>query len=191
MKKSLGAKTIVYPTPVFVVGSYDTEGRPNIMTASWGGVCCSQPPSLAVSIRKERHSYENIIASGGFTVNVPSVAQVSAADYAGIYSGRDEDKFAALGLTPVRSDLVNAPYIEEFPLILECALRQTVEIGIHTQFIGEILDVKIDPEMLDDDGNPDPAKIRPFAYAPGEGGYWAIGERVGQSFSAGKKQADG
>ena len=187
MKKSLGAKPIVYPTPVFVVGSYDQDGRPNIMTVSWGGVCCSKPPCLAVSLQKVRHSYECIIAAGAFTVNVPSATQVREADYIGIYSGREEDKFASLGLTPVKSDLVNAPYVKEFPLVVECALKQTIEIGIHTQLIGEIMDVKIDAEMLDGDGKPDLAKIQPFTYAPGEGGYWRIGERIGQSFSIGKK----
>ena len=144
MKKSLGAKTIVYPTPVLVVGTYDKDGKPNVMTVAWGGICCSVPPCIAVSLRKATYSYGNIVSRKAFTVSVPSERHVKEADYFGIASGRAEDKFAATGLTPVRSDLVNAPYVQEFPLVLECRLAHTFELGLHTQFVGEILDVKID-----------------------------------------------
>lgn len=187
MKQSLGAKTILCPLPVLVVGSYDESGRPNVMTISWGGICCSDPPCAAVSVRKNRYSFGGIVKNEAFTINVPSAAQVRAADYVGTYSGRDEDKFAALGLTAVRSDLVNAPYVEEFPLVLECALRHTIEIGVHTQFIGEIMDVKIEADVLDEKGRLDVAKLQPFIYAAGEGGYWAVGDCIGRSYSVGKK----
>jgi flavin reductase (DIM6/NTAB) family NADH-FMN oxidoreductase RutF len=191
VKKSLGAKTIVIPSPVFVIGTYDADGRANIMTASWGGICCSEPPCVAVSLRKGRYSFDGIVARKAFTVNVPSASQAREADYAGTYSGRDEDKFAALGLTAVRSELVDAPYVEQFPLNVECALKQTVEIGVHTQFIGEIMDVKIDAAALDEKGKPDVTKLAPFIYAPGEGGYWAVGELIGRSYKIGRKQTRG
>jgi len=187
MKQSLGAKTILCPLPVLVVGSYDESGRPNVMTISWGGICCSDPPCAAVSVRKNRYSYGGIVKNEAFTVNVPSAAQVRQADYVGTYSGRDEDKFAAMDLTAVRSDLVNAPYVDEFPLVLECALRHTIEIGVHTQFIGEIMDVKIEADVLDENGRLDVAKLQPFIYAAGEGGYWAVGGSIGRSYAVGKK----
>lgn len=187
MKRSLGAKTILCPLPVLVVGTYDENGRPNIMTVSWGGICCSAPPCAAVSVRKNRHSFGGIVKNEAFTINVPSARQVREADYVGTYSGRDEDKFAALNLTAVRSDLVNAPYVDEFPLVLECALRHTIEIGVHTQFIGEILDAKIEADVLDENGRLDVAKLQPFIYAAGEGGYWAVGDGLGRSYSVGKK----
>jgi len=187
MKQSLGAKTILCPLPVLVVGSYDESGRPNLMTVSWGGICCSDPPCAAVSLRKNRYSFGGIVKNEAFTVNVPSVAQVREADYVGTYSGRDEDKFAALGLTAIKSDLVNAPYVEEFPLVLECALRHTNEIGTHTQFIGEIMDVKVDAGVLDENGRLDVARLQPFIYAAGEGGYWAVGQCIGRSYAVGKK----
>jgi len=186
-KRSLGAKTVLCPLPVLVIGSYDGEGRANIMTVSWGGICCSDPPSVAVSVRRGRYSYEGIAEHEAFTVNVPSASQVRDADYAGIYSGRDEDKLKALGLRAVKSELVNAPYIEEFPLVLECALRQTIKLGVHTQFIGEIMDVKIDEEAVDEQGRPDVSKIQPFIFAPGDGWYYRVGERMAQSYSVGKK----
>jgi flavin reductase (DIM6/NTAB) family NADH-FMN oxidoreductase RutF len=110
MKQSLGAKTLVYPTPVFVVGTYDQEGKPNVMTASWGGICCSQPPCVAVSLRKATYTHGNILARKAFTISIPSEGHVQQADYFGLVSGRSGDKLTATKLTPVRSELVDAPY---------------------------------------------------------------------------------
>lgn len=187
MKKSLGAGTHAMPTPVWLVGTYDSEGKPNLATVAWGGVCCSDPASVAVSLRKARHSYDAILQRKAFTINVPSEAFVCAADYAGIASGRDADKFGAAGLTPVRSDLVDAPYVSEFPLVIECRLLQTVEIGVHTQFIGQIVDVKADTDVLDVNGLPDPAKVLPLVYSPTNRTYYGLGAVVGKGFDIGKK----
>ena len=187
MKKSLGAKTIVFPTPVFIVGSYDKDGRPNMMSVAWGGICSSNPASVAISVRPERHTYANIVESRAFTISIPSVKHIREADYVGIYSGKDGDKFEATGLTPVKGDVVNAPYVAEFPLVLECSLAQTVEIGVHTQFIGTIKDVKADEDVLNENGVPDPAKIQPFAFSPTDTGSYALGDNIGQAFAIGKE----
>jgi flavin reductase (DIM6/NTAB) family NADH-FMN oxidoreductase RutF len=187
MKKSVGAKTLVYPTPVFVVGTYDKNGKPNVMTAAWGGICCSKPPCVAVSLRKPRYSYENIVAHKAFTVNITPEQYVKEADYFGIVSGRNRDKFAASGLTAVRSDLVDAPYIKEFPFSLECSLLQTVEIGIHIQFIGEIIDIKADEAMLDEKGVPAIEKVKPVLFAPEMQAYYGVGNFLGKAFSIGKE----
>jgi len=186
VKKSLGAKTILYPTPVLLVGTYDAEGRPNVMTAAWGGICCSSPPCVAVSLRKATYTYGNIVQQGGFTVNIPSEEDVAQADYCGMVSGKRTDKFAETGLTPVRSTLVNAPYIEEFPLVLECRLVHQVELGLHTLFVGEILDVKAGEDVLDDTGVPDLEKLKPFFFAPEANAYYATGRRLGDAFSIGQ-----
>src|SRR5512143_655865 len=122
MKKSMGPKIVVGATQVWVVGTYDSHGKPNVMTAAWGGVCCSQPPCVAVSLRKATYTYGNIRERKAFTVNVPSADYAKQTDYVGIYSGKSTDKLSAAKLTPVRSDLVDAPYVGEFPLILECKL---------------------------------------------------------------------
>jgi flavin reductase (DIM6/NTAB) family NADH-FMN oxidoreductase RutF len=185
-KTSLGAKTIVYPTPVLVVGTYDPEGRPNIMTAAWGGICCSVPPSVNVSLRKATYSYHSIVHRKAFTVSIPSESQVREADYCGIASGRKEDKFARLGLTAVCSDLVDAPYVQEFPLVLECRLTHTAELGLHTLFAGEIMDVKIDEDVLGPNRLPDLSKLRPLVFAPELRQYFGIGAAVGKAFSIGK-----
>lgn len=189
MKRSVGAKTLVFPAPVFVVGSYDDAGQPNIMTAAWGGICCSDPPSIAVSIREARLTYANVMRAGAFTVSIPSADQVAQADYAGMVSGRDVDKFAALGLTPVRSERVEAPFPGEFPLVLECRLAHTFNLGAHTQFIGEILDVKAEESVLGPDGRIDVARLQPVAFAPDSGGYYALGKRIGNAFSMGGRYA--
>ena len=186
MKKSMGAKIVVGATQVWVVGTYDSHGKPNIMTAAWGGVCCSQPPCVAVSVRKERYSYGNIMTRKAFTANVPSADHLKQTDYVGIYSGRDTDKFSFAKLTPVRSDLVDAPYVREFPLILECKLLHTIDLGVHTQFIGEILDVKAEELVLAENGLPDAGKIIPFFYSPQTRAYYKIGEYLGKAHSIGK-----
>ncbi len=186
MKKSLGAKTILYPTPIMLVGTYDATGRPNVMTAAWGGICCSSPPCVAVSLRKATYTYGNIVQQGGFTISIPSDQYAVQADYCGMVSGKKADKFAETGLTPVRSTLVNAPYIEELPLVLECKLVHQIELGLHTLFVGEILDVKADEDVLDDKGVPDVEKLKPFFYAPEANAYYGTGKRLGDAFSIGQ-----
>jgi flavin reductase (DIM6/NTAB) family NADH-FMN oxidoreductase RutF len=187
MFKSLGAKTLAVPAPVWLVGTYDANGRPNIATIAWGGVCCSEPPCVAISLRKSRHTYDAVVARMAFTINVPAESFVREADFAGIVSGRDCDKFAAAGLTPVRSELVDAPYVAEFPLVLECRLRHTIEIGIHTQFIGEIVDVKANESVLGVNGMPTSDKVRPIVYDTGTRNYFGLGNILGTGFASGKE----
>ncbi len=187
MKKSLGAKTLAQPAPVWVIGSYDAKGKPNMMTIAWGGICCSQPPCVAVSLRKATYTYGCIKERKAFTVNIPSAALVKEADYVGTVSGKTVDKFAMTKLTPVRSKLVDAPYIEEFPVVIECRVLQMVEIGLHTEFVGEIADIKAEEAVLGDQGVADILKVRPLVFDPGQGAYYGIGERIGKAFSIGKK----
>ncbi|WP_048190545.1 flavin reductase family protein [Methanobacterium sp. SMA-27] len=187
MKKSIGAKTIVYPTPVFIIGTYDKKGNPNAMAAAWGGISCSIPPCVSISLREATYTHGNITGKEAFTVNIPSENYIKESDYFGFTSGRNEDKFKKTGLTPVKSKLVDAPYIEEFPLILECKLVQRVELGLHTQFTGEIIDVKVDEKFLVD-GNPDIELIKPFLYDPSFRAYYGIGKRLGSAFSIGRSE---
>ena len=188
MKRSLGAKTFLYPAPVLLVGTYDEYGRANLMAVAWGGVCCSKPPCVSISLRKATYTYTNLVVRKAFTVGLPSQAQAEIADYVGIYSGADEDKFASLGLTAVKSKLVDAPYADELPLVLECELRHSLEIGLHTLFVGEVKDAKADENMLRPDGKPDLARIQPLAYAPIHREYFGLGPRVGKAFSIGMKK---
>ena len=185
MKKSLGAKTLA-TVPVWVVGSYDAAGKPNVMTAAWVGICCSKPPCITVSLRKATSTYGNIMARQAFTVSIPSDASMKEADYFGLVSGRDADKFAVSGLTPVKSELVDAPYVAEFPLVIECKLAHSYDIGLHTMFVGEIMDVKADPAVLGENGSVDARKARPFFFDTDSRRYFKLGEPAGKAFEAGK-----
>lgn len=187
MKKSLGAHTLLHPVPVYLVGTYGLNGRPNVMTVSWGGIVCSRPPCAAVSLTQRRHSFEGLMHHKEFTISVPSVKMAGAVDFAGLISGKDIDKFERTGLTAVHAEHVNAPYVDECPLVLECRLVRTLDLGLHTQFVGEILDVKADEDVLTEDGLPDIARLRPFVYAIGTKTYHAIGESIGHAFDLGKQ----
>ncbi|QEM68816.1 flavin reductase family protein [Geobacter sp. FeAm09] len=185
MKQSVGAKTLATPTPVWLVGTYDEAGVANIMTAAWGGICCSQPPCVAVSLRKATYSHAAIVARKAFTVSIPSQAQVAQADYVGTVSGRDGDKFAACGWTPVKSDLVDAPYVDEVPLVVECRLLHIHELGLHTQFVGEIVDVKADETVIGAKGYPDITRVRPMIWDTAHMGYYGLGEFLGKAWQVG------
>lgn len=187
MKRSIGAKTLLYPTPAVAVCSYDRNGRANAATVAWAGICCSAPPCVAVSLRKATYSYGCILERKAFTVNVPSEELVGKLDYLGMTSGKDGDKLAACDLTPVKSVLVDAPYIREFPIVLECKVLHVTEIGLHTQFIGEILDVKVEESILDEKGATDIKKARPFLYAPDDRSYYSIGALLAKGFEVGKQ----
>lgn len=187
MKTSLGAKTLIYPTPVLVVGTYDASGRANAMAAAWGGVACSRPPCVAISLRAATASHGNIMARKAFTISLPSQDLTAEADYVGIVSGRDHDKFAELGLTAVRSELVDAPYIAEFPLVLECEVVAVHELGLHTQFIGEVKDVKVEESLVTEGGKVDIEALKPIMFTPDSGMYYGLGDLVGKAYSIGKE----
>ncbi len=186
MKKTLGPRTMLFPSPVLVVGTYDREGKANVMTVAWGGICCSQPPCVAISLRKATYTYGNILHRRAFTINIPSERYVKEADYFGIATGKKEDKLSRAGLTAERSEIVDAPYVKEFPFIMECGLLHTHELGLHTQFVGEILDVKADEEIMGAEGLPEVEKMRPMVYAPEIRRYYGFGAALGKAFSLGK-----
>jgi len=191
MKRSFGARAAAYPLPVFVVGSYDHKGKPNAMVAAWGGICSSDPPSIAISIRPSRYTYRNLMEKMAFTISIPSAKYMTETDFFGIESGESTDKFAVTGLTPLRAEHVNAPCIAEFPVVLECRVTKHVKIGAHTQFIGEILDVKIDESMLDSEGKPDLARLQLIGFDVFRSEYYTTGPVIGKAFSAGRKYLPG
>ena len=191
MKRSFGARAVAYLLPVLVVGTYDHKGRPNAMVAAWGGICSSDPPCIAVSIRPSRYTYRNLMEKMAFTISIPSVKYMAEADFFGIISGDNTDKFAITGLTPHRADHVDAPFIAEFPVVLECRVAKHVKIGAHTQFIGEILDVKIDEAVLDSEGKPDIDRLQLIGFDVIRSAYYTTGPVIGRAFSAGRKYLPG
>ena len=188
MKLSLPPQSILLPCPVLVIGTYGPDGKPNIMTAAWGGIACSKPPCISVSLREATLTYHNIKQAEAFTVNIPSEKYLKEADFVGLVSGREHDKLKKTNLTPEKSKLVNAPIVEEFPYSLECKLVRQVELGLHTMFVGEILGMVAESEVLSPKQVPDIEKVRPMLWGSfGTMGYYGVGDKLGAAFSIGKQ----
>ena len=188
-KKSLGIKPYIHPLPAFLVASYAPDGKPNMMLASCAGICSIvEPVCLTVSVHSARYSHECILHSKAFTLNVPGSAIIAEADFAALTGGKDVDKFAATGLTPVKSDLVNAPYIAECAINVECELYQTNTVGAFTQMIGKVIDMKVSDNCLTADGAyPDVTKYVPLIVDCGIRVYRAPGEKLGDVTAMGTK----
>ncbi len=186
MKKSIGPKPLIFPCPVLIVGTYDEKENPNMMNAAWGGVCCSAPVCVAISLRDATYTHGNIMKNNAFTINIPSQGYVAEADYVGMASGRDGNKFKETGLTPVKSDVVHAPLIEEFPVSLECECLHIIELGLHTQFVGEVKDIKVDSSVFTD-GKVDIKKVEPLIFSFGTKEYYGVANLLGRAFDVGKK----
>ncbi len=168
----------LYPVPVVLVSSSDKNNeKSNIITIAWCGVVCSNPPLLSISIRPSRYSHRIIEDSGSFVVNIPTTDMLKKADLCGIRSGKDTDKFKACSFTKLPASKISSPMIEECPVNIECKLNQTLRLGSHDMFIGEILLVHVDNEITGKDGKIDYSKAKPFVYNQGE--YWDLGKRVG------------
>lgn len=177
-KRSLGTRTWL-PTPVWVIGSYDSEGKPNFMTAAWVGIACSRPPCVTLSLREATYTYGNIMERKAYTVNLPPQRFAPQTGYFGRVSGRDVNKLEASEMTAVKGEFVDAPYLKEFPYIVECEVIHVHNIGLHTMFIGEIKDIKADPSVIDGDGRPIMEKLAPFFYFPPRGGFYPAGKFMG------------
>jgi flavin reductase (DIM6/NTAB) family NADH-FMN oxidoreductase RutF len=141
------------------------------MTAAWFGVANSRPFKVAVSLRPATYSYHGITANMAFTVNVPDASLISYVKFAGKYSGKDMNKFDETGLTAVKAEFVNAPYVKEFPIVLECKVTEYHDLGSHRQFIGEVVDSKIDERLLDQEGRVNMDLFDPIIY--GQGKYYS------------------
>jgi flavin reductase (DIM6/NTAB) family NADH-FMN oxidoreductase RutF len=166
------------PTPVVLlsVAGHGKE-KPNIITLAWVGTVCSDPPMLSVAIRPSRHSRRLVNAAREFVVNVPSAAQLTEVDLAGVWSGAEHDKFKELGLTATPASRVNAPLIEECPINIECVVKHQLLLGVHDLYIAEIVAVQYDEEVLDERGHVRTRNLTPIAFMEGE--YWSLGERIG------------
>ena len=187
MKTNLDANERIFPNPALVVCTYDEAGVPNAATLAWGGVASSHPQSVSIAVRPSRYTFDALVRNRAFTLNLPSVQHVAEVDYFGMVSGRDAHKFDVTGLTPVRGDVVNAPYIEEFPFSMECVVTHAFDLRAHTLFIGEIKNIKIDEDFVGEKGMILWEKAGILTYDSGQRVYRAPGEAVGDAFSIGKK----
>lgn len=191
MKKQLGANERLYPMPCPVVVGGTME-RADALTVAWINVVASTPPTIAMGLRRTRHTLELIRETGDFTVNLPMASQAPIVDYFGLYSGRDHDKFAESGWTLEPATLVSAPLIAECPYHLECRVTQEVEIGEYVLVLAEIVETHAEESVLDETGlKVDIEKLDPLVYIAGSREYRALGAKVADAFSAGKTLADG
>ncbi len=182
MRKNFGAKAMLYPMPVLIIGSYDNNGIPNAMNAAWGGI--SEETEISICASAEHKTIKNILATGSFTVSIADAEQVTAADYVGIVSGNDTpDKIKRCGWTAQKSPLVNAPLFEQLPFALECKLISYDKESC--RLVGEIVNVSVDESILTN-GNIDLSKFTPITYDGANHDYIALGKKVGKAFSDGK-----
>lgn len=188
MKKSrLDPMPLLFPTPVVLVTCQGRLSKPNIITIAWTGVVNSKPPMIGISIQPTRYSHELIRASGEFGVNIPTREMLRLVDYCGSVSGRTVNKFEATGLTAFQGKEIETSLIEECPVNLECKVRYFLTLGMHDLFIGEILAIHVDKDILDNAGNIDPNKIEPIAFFSRPLEYWRLREKIGTyGFTQGK-----
>ena len=177
MKVKKAPRTALFPCPVVLVTSVGSEGKPNIITLAWAGIVCSDPPTIGVGIRPHRHSFRLIEESGEFVVNIPTTRILEQTDFCGVVSGKDVDKFSATGLTPEPAERVKPPLIRECPVNIECTVKKKIPLGVHHLFLGEVVSVHVDEEILDEDGRIDFTKVSPFVYNQGE--YWSLHQKIG------------
>ncbi len=178
--------TLLAPVPCVMVGCGSLE-KGNIMTVGWTGIICTKPAKTYISVRKSRYSHEIIKASREFSVNLTSAALVKAADFCGVRSGRDVDKFKACSLTPEKGSVIGAPLIAESPLSIECRVTDIIELGSHDMFIADIVGVDVREDLVRKDGKLTLEKAELVAYSHGE--YYILGKRLGKfGFSVRKKK---
>lgn len=184
MRKNFGAKPFMYPLPVLIIASYDKDGIPNAMNAAWGGI--ADYKQIALYLSAEHKTMKNILSKKAFTVSIADAAHVVEADYVGIVSGNNvPDKLDKAGLHTTKSEFVDAPLIDEFPMALECKFVSFDEES--ELLIGEIVNVCVDEDALSENGSIDPMKLNPITYDPANHAYYTLGEKVGNAFSDGKK----
>ena len=183
MRKDFGAKALLFPMPVLIIGTYDENGNPNAMNAAWGGI--SDDTQISICLSPTHKTVENLKLKKAFTVSVADAKHLAECDYVGIASGNNvPDKFAKAGFTAVKSDKVDAPLIAELPFALEC---EVVSYDDKTcRLVGEIVNVCADESVLTD-GKIDIAKLQPLIYNPSAHTYHVVGNKVGNAFSDGKK----
>lgn len=168
---------MLYPLPAVMVSVTDGSGKDNIITIAWVGTVCTNPPMVSISVRPERFSYKMLRETGEFVINLTTEKLAFAADYCGVRSGRDVDKFKETGLTREKADFVKAPMILEAPVSIECRVREVKELGSHHMFLADVLAVHADEAYMDKNNKFDLNLSEPLVYSHGE--YMGVGKKVG------------
>ena len=178
---------MIYPLPAVLVGCGDAPENWNLITIGWVGTLCTNPAMCYISVRPERHSYELLRRTGEFVINLTTEQMARATDWCGVKSGREVNKFRETGLTAVQGNRVKAPVVDESPLAIECRVVETKELGSHTMFIAEVVNVQADERFMDNEtGEFKLHEAGLIAYSHGH--YFALGEEIGRfGFSVKKK----
>ena len=169
--------TLLAPVPPALI-SCGTLEKPNVMTAAWTGIIASDPAMTYVSIRPSRYSHQLIKESGEFVINLTHLPLVKAADWCGVKSGKNVDKFKEMGLTAAPCSKIKAPQIEEAPVSLECKVKSVTNYGTHDMFLAEIVAVDVDDKYIDEDGKLWLEKAGLIAYV--HGFYYTLGLKIGK-----------
>ena len=184
MKKNLGVVQAVYPMPVLMVAAYDENGKVNVMNAAWGMICNTD--RIALFIDEDHKTTQNLLRTKAFTVALADRAHMDVADFFGIATGNKvDDKFERTGYHAVRSERVNAPIVEEFPVVMECELAEVIQTENMYAIVGKIVNVKAEEAVLSENGKVDPAKLHALMFDQFQNGYYATGAKVGTAWNVG------
>lgn len=184
MKKDIGKIPAIFPMPVLMIGTYDENGKVDVMNAAWGQVCDND--RIILSLTESHKTVKNIKLNKAFTVALADRDHVEVADYFGIVSGNNaEDKFERTGYHAVKSDKVNAPIIEEFPIVMECELAEIIDTESIYGIVGKILNTKVDESALSENGKVDVRKLDALMFDQFQSGYYTVGEKVATAWNAG------
>lgn len=182
MRKNFGPKTMCYPMPVFIIGTYNADGTPNAMNAAWGGI--SEEAEISICVDNTHKTAENLIARKAFTVSMATAKYITACDYVGLVSGNKEpDKFSKAGFHATASEFVDAPLIDELPMALECEVISYDEETC--RLVGRIVNVSADESILGENGKVDVSKLQPITYDSMNHAYLVLGDKVGNAFHDG------
>lgn len=185
-KECWKGSVITSPIPPTMV-TCGTVENPNVFTVAWTGVLNTRPPVTYISVRPERFSYDLIKKSGEFVINLTTEQLVRAADYCGVKSGRNINKFEEMNLTAEPASKVNAPILSQSPVNIECKVREVVSLGSHDMFVADIVAVDVAKELLDSNGRLALEKANLVAYSHGD--YFALGKKLGSfGYSVKKKK---
>jgi len=184
MKKDLGARPYLFPMPTYMIGTYNEDDTVDVMMMAWGGICAED--MVALNLEADHKTVANIKARGAFTLAVPGTDTLEVSDFFGIASANKmADKFERSGLHAVKSERVDAPIIEEYPVTLECTVERMEDEPYGLRVLGKIVNVLADEALLDEKGRIDAGKLNAFLFDQMRNGYYAVGEQIGQAWHSG------
>ncbi len=178
MKQDWKPGTLIYPLPAVMVSCGNDESEYNIITLSWVGTLCTNPPMCYISVRPERHSHAIIKKNMEFVINLTTKDTAFATDWCGVRSGKDYNKFSEMNLTPGKSTVVRAPLIEESPLCIECRVKEIISLGSHDMFIADVVNIRAEDNYMNEKGKLELAETNPLVYV--HGNYFELGEKIGK-----------